>query len=59
MKNFTESEMEQARVARRAYDKKWRAANPDKVRAYRVRAWLNRATREEAARKETDGATNE
>lgn len=43
-----------AAEARRAYYKKWRAKNKDKVRDYNVRYWVKRAEREsnEASRKE-------
>lgn len=45
------NEKKLAAEARNAYARKWRAANPDKVRANNANYWLRRAARE-AARKE-------
>ena len=44
---------EEAREARNAYARKWRAANPDKVRANNANYWRRRAAKE-AARKEAE-----
>lgn len=44
---------EEAREARNAYARKWRTANPDKVRANNANHWLRRAAKE-AARKEAE-----
>jgi hypothetical protein len=44
-----------AAVARNAYARKWRAANPDKVRANNANYWLRRAAKE-AAKKEAEEA---
>ena len=49
------NEKKLAAEARNAYARKWRAANPDKVRANNANYWLRRATRE-AARKEAEEA---
>lgn len=38
--------MEKAKEARRAYQRAWRAANPDKVRDSNMRYWAKRAQRE-------------
>ena len=40
--------LENARAAQRAYYKEWRAKNPEKVRANRLRYWARRAEREAA-----------
>lgn len=44
---------EEAREARNSYARKWRAANPDKVRANNANYWRRRAAKE-AARKEAE-----
>lgn len=46
---------EAARKAKNAYMKKWRAANPDKVKANTERYWARQAERMEA---EQRGAEN-
>lgn len=48
-----ENEKKLATEARNAYARKWRAANPDKVRANNVNYWLRRAAKE-LARKEAE-----
>lgn len=45
------NEKKLAAEARNAYARKWRAANPDKVRANNAKYWLRRAAKE-AAKKE-------
>lgn len=47
------NEKKLAAEARNAYARKWRAANPDKVRANNANYWLRRASKE-AARKEAE-----
>ena len=47
------NEKKLAAEARNAYARKWRAANPDKVRANNTNYWLRRAAKE-AARKEAE-----
>ena len=47
------NEKKLAAEARNAYARKWRAANPDKVRANNANYWLRRAAKE-AARKEAE-----
>lgn len=47
------NEKKLAAEARNAYARKWRAANPDKVRANNANYWLRRAAKE-AARKEVE-----
>ena len=49
------NEKKLAAEARNAYARKWRAANPDKVRANNVNYWLRRAAKV-AARKEAEEA---
>lgn len=49
------NEKKLAAEARNAYARKWRAANPDKVRANNANYWLRRAAKE-AARKEAEEA---
>ena len=49
------NEKKLAAEARNAYARKWRAANPDKVRANNASYWLRRAAKE-AARKEAEEA---
>ena len=44
-RNETEQERK-ARDARNAYYKEWRKKNPDKVKAYQMRFWANRAAKE-------------
>ena len=44
-----------AAEARNAYARKWRAANPDKVRANNANYWLRRAAKE-AEQKELEEA---
>lgn len=46
---------ESARAAKREYEKKWRAANPDRVKAKNHRYWEKKATE----RKGEDNAENE
>ena len=43
---MSESDIEKARAAQRAYAKAWRAKNPDKVREKNLRYWARRAERE-------------
>lgn len=43
---MSDIDIEKARAAQRAYAKKWRAKNPDKVRAKNLRYWARRAARE-------------
>lgn len=43
-----ETEKKRAREARNAYARKWRAANPDKVRANNANYWLRKANKEVA-----------
>ena len=43
-----ENEKKRAREARNAYARKWRAANPDKVRANNANYWLRKANKEVA-----------
>lgn len=52
---MNEDEKKLAAETRNAYARKWRAANPDKVRANNANYWLRRAAKE-AAMKETDQA---
>ena len=47
------NEKKLAAEARNAYARKWRAANPDKVRANNANYWLRRAAKE-AARKDAE-----
>ena len=49
---MTEAEKKSAANARNAYARKWRAANPDKVRANNERYWLNKAKRASTDAKE-------
>lgn len=49
------NEKKLAAEARNAYARKWRAANPDKVRANNANYWLRRAAKE-AAWKEAEEA---
>lgn len=49
------NEKKLAAEARNAYARKWRAANPDKVRANNANYWLRRAAKE-AAGKEAEEA---
>jgi hypothetical protein len=46
---------EKAKRARNAYMKKWRDANPDKVKANTARYWERQAAKAEAAEKEAGG----
>lgn len=48
-------EKDLAAEARNAYARRWRAANPDKVRAINARYWTRMAAKE-AARKEAEEA---
>ncbi len=43
---------EQAKAAARAYKKRWRAANKDKVRASNIKYWEQVAAREQEAHDE-------
>lgn len=43
------NDIEAARKARRAYQKEWRAKNPDKVKAATERYWIKKAAEMEAA----------
>lgn len=55
------SQSDQGRKARNAYAKKWRANNPEKVKAAQNRYWERRAEREAAAQAAETGkeeATN-
>ena len=52
------NENKMAREARNAYARKWRAANPDKVRANNANYWLRRASKE-AAERDSDRAEKE
>lgn len=45
-----ENEKKLAAEARNAYARKWRAANPDKVRVNNANYWLRRAAKESALR---------
>lgn len=45
-----------AREARNEYIRKWRKANPDKVREANRRYWERRGEREAAQRKESEGS---
>lgn len=45
-----------AREARNEYIRKWRKANPDKVREINRRYWERRGAREAALRKESEGS---
>ena len=45
------NEKKLAADARNAYARKWRAANPDKVRANNANYWLRRAVKEVARKK--------
>lgn len=45
------NEKKLAAEARNAYARKWRAANPDKVRANNANYWLRRAAKEAARKK--------
>lgn len=38
----TAEEVEQIRAAKREYDRQWRKANPEKVKAIQERYWLRR-----------------
>lgn len=49
------NEKKLAAEARNAYARKWRAANPDKVRANNANYWFRRAAKE-VARKEAEEA---
>lgn len=49
------NEKKLAAEARNAYARKWRAANPDKVRANNANYWLRRATKEAARQKAEEG----
>lgn len=42
-------DMEKARQAQRAYAKRWRAKNKEKIRETNLRYWARRAEREAAA----------
>lgn len=48
---MNEKEKNAAAEARNAYARRWRAANPEKVRANNERYWLRRAEREAADKK--------
>lgn len=54
-----QSKQKLAAEARNAYARKWRAANPDKVRVNNMNYWLRRAAKEntqrEAEEKRKDG----
>lgn len=43
---MSETDIEKAREAQRAYAKAWRAKNRDKVKANNLRYWARRAERE-------------
>lgn len=43
-----------AAEARNAYARKWRAANPEKVRANNANYWLRKAQKEAAAEKDNE-----
>lgn len=45
-----DNEKKRAREARNAYARKWRAANPDKVRANNANYWLRKANKDAAKR---------
>lgn len=45
--------------ARNAYARKWRAANPDKVRKNNTNYWLRRASKEAAAQTTIEKGTKE
>lgn len=47
---MTKNEKQLAREARNAYARKWRAANPDKVRAISDSYWLRKANKDAAKR---------
>lgn len=55
---MTADEKKMAAEARNAYARKWRAANPDKVRANNANYWLRRS-KKEAAQKNVDCAGKE
>lgn len=44
---MNENEAKMAREARNAYARRWRAANPDKVRANNANYWLRKASKAE------------
>lgn len=46
---MSDTDIEKARAAQRAYAKAWRAKNPDKVREKNLRYWIRRAEREALA----------
>lgn len=52
---------EAARMARRAYQKKWRASNPEKVKAATERYWIRQGERlaQQAEIKEGEDAHDE
>jgi hypothetical protein len=52
---------EQIRAAQREYHKQWRAKNPDKVKACKVRYWLEKAEqmKQEVNADERNTASNE
>ena len=52
-----ETEKKRAREARNAYARKWRAANPDKVRANNANYWLRKANKEVAKQDSTTERT--
>lgn len=43
---MNDAEKKLAKEARNAYARKWRAANPDKVRKNNANYWLRRASKE-------------
>ena len=56
---MTDDDIKRARAAKNSYQRAWRKANPDKVKAQALRHWLKVAEAEEAKAQEADGAAKE
>lgn len=52
---MSETDIEKARKAQRAYAREWRAKNRDKVKANNLRYWARRAEREAKETKQMQG----
>lgn len=56
---MTQNSIEQMAIeARRAYQREWRKANPDKVKANAMRYWAKRAMKEAEERKAAEQEAN-
>lgn len=56
---MNDAEKKLAAEARNAYARRWRAANPDKVRKNNVNYWLRRANKEAATQTTVEEGTKE